>query len=343
MDINDEQLDKVALITGVSGQDGTYLTELLLEKGYHVHGTVRDVRSSKSRYLRELVERNDRSDNQRLTLHEVDLATSGEIEDLINRLRPDEIYNLAAQSHVGDSFARPYETLEVNAAGALRVLEAARDLLDQKEVRVYQASSSEIFGNVRSAAQNEESLLRPRNPYGCAKVYAYHQAVNYREVYGMYVSNGILYNHESPRRSPDYVTRKVTLAAANIKAGKQKELRLGNLETARDWGYAKEYVDAMWRMLQQAEAMDYVIATNKLHSIRDLLEAAFSYVELDWRDFVVSDPKFVRPTEVHQLRGDYSKAKQVLGWEPRVTFKELVGIMVAHDVKLVAGGRQLSE
>jgi GDPmannose 4,6-dehydratase len=323
-----------ALVTGITGQDGSYLAELLLAKGYDVHGIVR--RSStvtRSRLDSLRMERAD--DRRRLHLHYGDLTDGSSLTNLVLEIEPDEIYNLAAQSHVRVSFDNPLYTVDVGGLGALRLLEAARLLDKRKTVRFYQASTSEMFGgDPGTAPQSEQTPFHPRSPYACAKAFAFHQVVNYREAYGMFACNGILFNHESPRRGENFVTRKITLAATRIREGLQTRLALGNLDARRDWGYAKDFVDAMWLMMQQNEAQDYVIATGEAHSVRELLQLAFEHVGLDWREHVDVDRRHLRPTEVELLLGDAAKARQQLGWSPRTTFAELVKIMVEADWKL---------
>jgi GDPmannose 4,6-dehydratase len=312
-----------ALITGITGQDGSYLAELLLEKGYEVHGLVR--RSSSFNTWRIDHIRN------RLVLHYGDLVDQNSLARALEVLRPDEIYNLASQSHVRVSFDMPEYTTDVTAIGVLRVLDAVRDL--ELHPRVYQAGSSEMFGLVQETPQTEKTPFHPRSPYAVSKVYGHWMAVNYRESYGMYVANGILFNHESPRRGENFVTRKITMGVAAIKQGREKELRLGNLDAKRDWGYAKDYVDAMWRILQQDQPGDYVVATGETHSVREFCEEAFGCVGLDWKDFVKTDSKYFRPAEVDILLGDASKARRELGWAPKVTFRELVKLMVEADLE----------
>jgi GDPmannose 4,6-dehydratase len=322
---------KKALITGITGQDGSYLAELLLEKGYEVHGIIR--RSSSFNTTRiDHIYQDPHLANCRLFLHFGDLDDGSSLNLLLKKIRPDEIYNLGAQSHVKVSFDIPEYTAEVTGLGACRLLEAIRET-DLSKTRVYQASSSEMFG-ASPPPQNEKTPFYPRSPYGCAKVYAYWIGVNYREAYGLHVSNGVLFNHESPRRGETFVTRKVTRAAARIKLGLQQKLYLGNLEAKRDWGYAKDYVEAMWLMLQQPQGDDFVIATGEAHSVRELCERAFGHLGLDYREFVEIDPKYYRPTEVDSLLGDASKAERKLGWKPRTTFDELVRLMMDSDVEL---------
>jgi GDPmannose 4,6-dehydratase len=322
-----------ALITGVTGQDGSYLAELLLDKSYEVHGVVRRASTFNTGRLEHLYQDPHERD-AKLILHYGDLADGQSLANLVLDVEPDEIYNLAAQSHVRVSFDTPLYTVDVVADGALRVLEAARQLNKRKKVRVYQASSSEMFGGVREVPQTEVTPFYPRSPYACAKVFAFHQTVNYREAYDLFACNGILFNHESPRRGETFVTRKITRAATRIKEGLQEKLYLGNLDAKRDWGYAKEYVEAMWLMLQCDEPRDYVIATNETHTIREFLEVAFEYLDLNWQDHVEIDPRYFRPTEVDLLLGDYSKAKDLLGWEPKTTFSQLAQLMVEADWEL---------
>lgn len=322
-----------ALITGITGQDGSYLAELLLEKGYEVHGLIRRTSSINTHRIDHLYQ-DPHEPGARLKLHYGDMTDGQSLTNVVLSVRPDEIYNLAAQSHVRVSFDSPLYTHDVVAGGALRILEAARELTNFKPVRVYQASSSEMFGDVVETPQKETTPFRPRSPYACAKVFAFYQAVNYREAYGLFVCNGILFNHESPRRGETFVTRKITRAIGRIRAGLQKELYLGNLEAQRDWGYAKEYVDAMWRMLQHDSPDDYVVATNETHTILEFLDVAFGHAGLDWRDYVKMDPRYLRPTEVNLLLGDYSKAKKALGWKPKVLFGDLARLMVDADCEL---------
>jgi len=314
-----------ALITGVTGQDGSYLTEFLLDQGYEVIGMVR--RSSTVNFSRI------QHFQDRITLVSGDLLDQGSLVNILREHRPDEVYNLAAQSFVPTSWKQPVFTGNVTALGVTRMLEAVRAM--DENIRFYQASSSEMFGKVREVPQNENTPFYPRSPYGVAKVYGHWITVNYRESYGLHATSGILFNHESPRRGLEFVTRKTTYGVARIKLGLANELRLGNLEARRDWGYAGDYVRAMWLMLQQPEPDDYVIATGETHSIRELCEEAFGYVDLDWREYVVQDPRFMRPAEVDLLVGDASKAGRVLKWEPQVTFRELVRMMVDADLALL--------
>jgi GDPmannose 4,6-dehydratase len=313
---------KKAFITGVTGQDGSYLAELLLEKGYEVHGLVRRSSSFNTWRIDGI--------RDRIVLHYGDLVDQNSLMRTLDLVGPDEVYNLAAQSHVKVSFEMPEYTANVTALGVLRLLDAIRDL--GLPARVYQAGSSEMYGLVQETPQTERTPFHPRSPYGCAKVFGHWLAVNYREGYGMHVSNGILFNHESPRRGENFVTRKITRAVAAIKKGLESELRLGNLEARRDWGFARDYVEAMWHMLQQPKPDDYVVATGETHSVQEFLEEAFSCAGLDWRKHVKVDAKYFRPAEVDLLLGDPTKAKTVLGWTRKVSFKELVSLMVEADL-----------
>jgi GDPmannose 4,6-dehydratase len=315
---------KKAIITGVTGQDGSYLAEWLLAKGYEVHGVVRRSSSENFDRIAHLA--------SRIVLHQADLLDQLSLIEVFQEVRPDEVYNLAAMSFVPTSWKQPVLTGEFTAIGVTRVLEAIRHL-DPKGIRFYQASSSEMFGKVRETPQSETTPFYPRSPYGVAKVYGHFITVNYRESYGMFCCSGILFNHESPRRGREFVTRKVTDGAVRIKLGLAKELRLGNLDARRDWGFAGDYVEAMWLMLQQEKPDDYVIATGETHSVGELVQTAFECVGLDWRRYVVQDPSLVRPAEVDLLIGDGSKAKRELGWQPKVGFKELVRGMVAADLE----------
>lgn len=322
-------MPKRALITGVTGQDGSYLAELLLSKGYEVHGIIRRASTFNTGRLDPIYTDPHLPDTM-LHLHYGDLSDASSLARLIGKIQPDEIYNLAAQSHVRVSFDCPEYTTDITATGSVRILEAIRET--GVKTRFYQASSSEMFGKVQAVPQTETTPFYPRSPYGCAKLYSHWLTVNYRESYGLHASSGILFNHESPRRGEIFVTRKITRAVAHIRAGLQRKLYLGNLDAKRDWGYAKEYVEAMWLMLQQDEPDDYVIATNETHSVREFLQIAFEHVGLDWRQYVEIDPKYFRPAEVDLLIGDYSKAKQKLGWEPNVRFEELTCLMVDADI-----------
>ncbi len=321
---------KKALITGITGQDGSYLAELLLAKGYEIHGIIRRASTFNTGRL-DPIYQDPHVDSAKMFLHYGDLADASGLSRLIGKLQPDEIYNLAAQSHVRVSFDAPEYTADIDATGTLRLLEAIRET--GIKPRFYQASSSEMFGKVMEVPQKETTPFYPRSPYACAKVFSYWITVNYRESYGLHASNGILFNHESPRRGETFVTRKITRAVARIKAGLQKKLYLGNLDAKRDWGYAKEYVDAMWRMLQVDEPEDFVIATGETHSVQEFLEVAFTHVGLIWRDYVEKDARYFRPAEVDLLIGDSSKAKEKLGWEPKVKFEELTKLMVDADMK----------
>jgi GDPmannose 4,6-dehydratase len=324
-------MTKKALITGITGQDGSYLTELLLSKGYEVWGIKRRASTFNTDRIDHLYQ-DPHEEDARLHLVYGDLADANGIESVIDRVRPDEVYNLGAQSHVRVSFDHPLYTADVNGLGTLRLLEALRRT--DCSPRFYQASSSEMFGEVEEMPQTEKTPFHPRSPYACAKCYAYWQAVNYREAYGMFICNGILFNHESPRRGKTFVTRKITRAASRIKMGLQKKLYLGNLDARRDWGFAGDYVYAMWEMLQREEPDDYVIATGETRSVREFLDAAFGYLDLDWQEYVEIDPRYYRPAEVNILCGDASKAREKLGWEPRVSFDELVKMMVDYDMRL---------
>ncbi len=323
---------KKALITGITGQDGSYLAEFLLGKGYEVHGIVRRA-STFNRGRLDAVWSDPHLSHTRLFLHYGDLSDSGSLTRILVEIQPDEIYNLAAQSHVRVSFDNPEYTMDVNATGTLRLLEALRD--SELNPRFYQASSSEMYGKVMEVPQTETTPFYPRSPYGVSKVAAYWATINYRESYGMHASNGILFNHESPRRGEGFVTRKITRAVAHIVAGLEEKLYLGNLDAKRDWGYAKEYVEAMWHMLQQKEPGEYVIATGETHSVREFLEEAFGQVGLDWEKHVAIDPRYLRPTEVDLLVGDASKAQCHLGWKATTTFKSLVKLMVQADIELL--------
>ena len=325
---------KTALITGITGQDGSYLAELLLEKGYKVYGMVRRSSTFATERIEHIYREPHLSETQ-LFLEYGDLADSSSLRHLLSKVQPDEVYNLAAQSHVRVSFDQAEYTADVTGIGSLRLLESIRDYEVQsgKKVRVYQASSSEMFG-AAPPPQNEDTPFHPRSPYGVAKVYAYWQTVNHRESYGMHASNGILFNHESERRGENFVTRKITRAAGRIKLGLQDKLYLGNLDAKRDWGHARDYVEAMWLMLQQDEPDDYVIATGEAYSVSDFLEAVFGQLDLDWQDYVEIDPYYFRAAEVDFLQGDPSKAKNKLGWIPKISFQELARLMTEHDLNL---------
>jgi GDPmannose 4,6-dehydratase len=317
---------KRALVTGVTGQDGSYLAELLLDKDYEVYGMVRRTSTENYERIEQLLDR--------MTLVEADLLDQLSLMDVVDGVQPDEVYNLAAQSFVPTSFNQPYLTAQFNAVGPLRILEAIRRI--KPDARFYQASTSELYGKVQEMPQKETTPFYPRSPYGVAKLYAYWITINYRESYDLHASNGILFNHESPRRGLHFVTRKITHAVARIKLGLQSELRLGNLDAKRDWGFAGDSAQAMWLMLQQDEPDDFVIAMGHAHSVREFCEIAFGHVDLDYNDYVVVDPKYYRPAEVDILLGDPTKAREKLGWEPEVTFEDLVRMMVDADLELVA-------
>ncbi len=322
---------RTALITGITGQDGSYLSELLLDKGYSVHGIVRHSSVSNTERVDHLLSDPNLAD--RFRLHYGNLRDSDSIRHAIESILPDEIYNLGAQSHVRDSFDQPEHTVDITGTSVIRLLEAIRDARSKqgKEIRYYQAGSSEMFGSA-TPPQHEKTRFEPRSPYACAKVYAHYQVVNYRESYGLFAANGILFNHESPRRGETFVTRKITKAAARIKLGLQDKLAMGNLDVKRDWGFAGDYVDAMWRILQHHEPDDFVIATGKSHSLRDFLGMAFGHLDLDWKDYVEIDPAFYRPADVPHVQGDASKAKALLGWEPTKTVEDLAIMMVEADL-----------
>ena len=324
---------KIALITGITGQDGSYLSEFLLEKGYEVHGIIRRTSTFNTDRI-DHIYIDPHSPDAKLFLHYGDLTDGTTLRRILEEVKPREVYNLGAQSHVRVSFDSPEYTVDSVAMGALRVLEAVRDYQQRTgiEVRFYQAGSSEMFGKVIEVPQKETTPFYPRSPYSCAKVYAHWQTINYRESYDLFACNGILFNHESPRRGETFVTRKITRAVARIVEGTQKKLYLGNLDSKRDWGYAKDYVRAMWMMLQQDKPDDYVVATGETYLIKEFLDIAFSHVNLDWNDYVAFDPRYLRPAEVDLLIGDPSKAKAKLGWEPSVTFEELVKLMVNADL-----------
>ena len=324
---------KRALITGITGQDGSYLAELLLEKGYEVHGIIRRASTFNTSRIDHLYQ-DPHVNNKRLFLHYGDLTDCVALVKLLYELKPDEIYNLGAQSHVRVSFDVPESTGDIVGLGTQRILEAIRETGLVKKVRFYQASSSEMFGKVQEVPQTEKTPFWPRSPYACAKVYAYWLTVNYRESYNMHASNGILFNHESPRRGETFVTRKITRAATRIKMGLQDALYLGNMDAKRDWGFAKEYVEMMWLMLQQDNPDDYVVATNETHTVKEFVEETFACLGLDWQQYVKHDARYERPAEVELLIGDPAKAKRQLGWEPKVKFKELVKLMVEADLKL---------
>jgi GDPmannose 4,6-dehydratase len=321
-------MSRRALITGITGQDGSYLAELLLEKGYEVHGIIRRSSSFNTGRIDDIYQ-DPHEPDVRIRLHYGDLNDASSLNRILRLVRPDEIYNLGAQSHVRVSFDIPEYTAEVTGVGTVRLLEAIRE--SGIHPRFYQASSSELYGS-SPAPQSEATPFHPRSPYAVAKLYSYWIGVNYREAYGMYICNGVLFNHESPRRGETFVSRKITRAAARIKLGLQDKLYLGNLDAKRDWGFAGDYVDAMWRMLQQDQPEDFVIATGEAHTVRDFLDEAFGHVGLDWKGYVEIDPRYFRPSEVDELRGDASRARARLGWTPKVSFRQLVHMMVDADL-----------
>jgi GDPmannose 4,6-dehydratase len=325
---------KKALITGITGQDGSYLADLLVAKGYEVHGIIRRASTFNTARIDHLYQ-DTHVNGVRLFLHYGDLADSVNLTKLLYKLQPDEVYNLGAQSHVRVSFDIPEYTADVTGVGTIRILEAIRE--SGVKPRFYQASSSEMYGKVQEVPQTETTPFWPRSPYGCAKMFGYWATVNYRESYGLFASNGILFNHESPRRGETFVTRKISRAVAAIKLGRQKELYLGNMEAKRDWGYAPEYVEGMWRMLQADEPDDYVLATNETHTVKEFVQEAFGHVGLEWEKYLKYDARYERPAEVDLLIGDPAKAKRQLGWEPKVRFKELVQIMVDADLEMLEG------
>jgi GDPmannose 4,6-dehydratase len=337
--MGDGEMIRKALITGITGQDGSYLAELLLSKGYEVHGLIRRASTFNTSRIDHLY-MDPHEPGARFFMHYGDLSDSGQLSHLIYNIQPGEIYHLAAQSHVRVSFDMPEYTGDTTGLGTTRLLEALRR--SGITAKFYQASSSELFGS-SPPPQNEETPMRPQSPYAAAKLYAYWMVRNYREAYGLFAVNGILFNHESPRRGETFVTRKITRALARIKLGLQKKLYLGNLEARRDWGYAPDYVEAMWLMLQQDVPADFVICTGESHSVKEFLEEAFAYQSLDWRDYVEIDPRYFRPTEVDYLLGDPAKARERLGWQPRVTFKELVRIMVDADRQALLDMRQCQD
>ena len=324
-------MSKRALITGITGQDGSYLAELLLAKGYEVHGIIRRSSSFNTQRIDHIL-RDAHDPKSHLFLVHGDLSDSSSLNTILRKVEPDEIYNLGAQSHVRVSFDTPEYTTDVTALGTIRILEAIREV--GITPKFYQASSSEMYGKVGETPQSETTPFHPRSPYACAKVFAYYATVNYREAYNLFACNGILFNHESERRGETFVTRKITRAATRIKLGLQDKLFLGNLDAKRDWGYAKDYVEAMWLMMQADKSDDYVIATGETHSVQEFVEETFSYLDLDWKKYVEIDPWYYRPSEVDLLLGDSSKARRELGWEPKVGFKDLVKLMVNHDLNL---------
>ena len=330
---------KKALITGITGQDGSYLTELLLEKGYEVWGLIRRSSTFGTERIDHLYK--DPHQGPKLKLVYGDLTDGGNLSTIINDTKPDEVYNLGAQSHVRVSFDIPVYTVDADGLGTLRLLEAIRSC--DKKIRFYQASSSEMYGKVLETPQTEKTPFYPRSPYACAKVYSFWQTVNYREAYGIFGCNGILFNHESPRRGETFVTRKITRAAARIKLGLQDKLYLGNLEAKRDWGFAGDYVKAMWLMLQQKKPDDYIVATGQTHSVSEFLDEVFGHLDLDWKEYVEIDERYFRPAEVDMLLGDPAKAKKVLNWEPEVTFKALAKMMVESDMKMAENEKLLKD
>jgi GDPmannose 4,6-dehydratase len=330
---------KKALITGITGQDGSYLAELLLQKGYAVWGIIRRSSSFHTGRIDHLYK--DPHQRPRLRLVYGDLTDGNNLSKIMNEIQPEEVYNLGAQSHVRVSFDTPIYTVNTDALGTLRLLETIRSM--KKPAKFYQASSSEMYGKVVETPQTEKTPFYPRSPYGCAKVYSFWQTVNYREAYGLFACNGILFNHESPRRGETFVTRKITRAATRIKLGLQDKLYLGNLDAKRDWGFAGDYVETMWLMLQQKKGDDYVIATGESHSVREFLDEVFGYLDLDWHKYVEIDPRYYRPTEVDYLKGDPSKVKEELGWQPKVTFKELAKMMTDADMKLAENEKILND
>jgi len=330
---------KKAFITGITGQDGSYLAEFLLGKGYEVHGLIR--RSSSFNTSRiDHIYQDPHGKGTRIFLHYGDLSDASSVNQLIKTIKPDEVYNLGAQSHVRVSFDIPEYSTDINALGTLRILDAIREV--GSKTKFYQASSSEIFGSAKSP-QSEQTPFLPRSPYAASKVYSYWITVNYREAYNLFTCNGILFNHESPRRGETFVTRKITRAATRIKQGLQESLFLGNLDAKRDWGYAPEYIEAMWMMLQHQTPDDYVVATGEMHTVREFVQEVFEYLGLDWKKYVKIDKRYFRPTEVDALKGDYSKIRKVLGWKPKTAFKELVRIMVDADMKLAKEEKALRQ
>ncbi|MHC4653426.1 MAG: GDP-mannose 4,6-dehydratase [Planctomycetota bacterium] len=330
---------KKALVTGITGQDGSYLAELLLKKGYEIWGIMRRSSSFHTGRIDHLYK--DPHEQPRLRLVYGDLTDGGNLSTIVNEIKPDEVYNLGAQSHVRVSFDTPIYTVNADGLGTLRLLEAIRRM--KKPAKFYQASSSEMYGKAAETPQTEKTPFYPRSPYGCAKAYSFWQTVNYREAYGLFACNGILFNHESPRRGETFVTRKITRAATRIKLGLQDKLYLGNLDAKRDWGFAGDYVETMWLMLQNDKPDDYVIATGETHSVREFLEEVFGYLDLDWQKYVEIDPRYLRPTEVDRLLGDASKAKKVLKWEPKVTFKELAQMMTDADMEIAKREKIIKE
>jgi GDPmannose 4,6-dehydratase len=333
-------MSRRALVTGITGQDGSFLAELLLSKGYEVHGIIRRSSSFNTQRI-DHIYRDAHEVGNRLFLIHGDLADSSALNTILRQVQPDEIYNLGAQSHVRVSFDVPEYTADVTALGTIRILEAIKEL--GIKPRFYQASSSEMYGLTPEVPQRETTPFHPRSPYACAKVFAYHATVNYREAYNLFACNGVLFNHESERRGETFVTRKITRAATRIKMGLQEKLYLGNLDAKRDWGYARDYVEAMWLMMQADEPDDYVIATGETHSVREFVEEAFHCLDLEWQKYVEIDPWYYRPSEVDLLLGDATRARTKLGWEPKVKFKDLVRLMIEHDLKLATGEKHMKE
>ncbi len=330
---------KKALITGITGQDGSYLAELLLKNGYHVWGLIRRSSSFHTGRIDHLYK--DPHEKSSLCLVYGDLTDGTNLSGIVNEIQPDEIYNLGAQSHVRVSFDMPIYTADTDALGTLRLLEAVRTMT--KPAKFYQASSSEMYGKVLETPQTEKTPFYPRSPYACAKAYGFFQTVNYREAYRLFACNGIMFNHESPRRGETFVTRKITMAATRIKLGLQKKLYLGNIDAKRDWGFAGDYVEAMWLILQYDKPDDYVIATGRTHSVREFLDEVFGYLDLDWKNYVETDPRYFRPSEVDLLQGDASKARKVLNWKPKVTFEQLAKMMTDADMKLAKEQKLLAD
>ena len=325
---------KTALVTGITGQDGAYLAELLLEKGYTVHGIIRRASTFNTQRIAHIYQ-DPHEEGRRLHLHYGELTDGGRLEKLVATIQPGEVYNLGAQSHVKVSFDEPIYTSDVDGLGTLRMLEAIRQVGAEQHIRFYQASTSEMYGRPLETPQTETTPMRPDSPYACAKLFAYNQVRLYREAYGMHASNGILFNHESPRRGETFVTRKITRGLARILAGLDDKIYLGNLDAKRDWGHARDYVEAMWLMLQQEEADDYVIATGETRSIRDFLAEAFRLVGRDWQDYVEIDPRYLRPIDIDELLGDATKARDKLGWVPKTSFSDMVREMLVADIELV--------
>jgi GDPmannose 4,6-dehydratase len=325
---------KTALITGITGQDGSYLADFLLDKGYEVHGIIRRASSFNTQRIQHIYQ-DPHEDQRRLHLHYGELTDGGRLEKLVATIQPDEVYNLGAQSHVKVSFDEPIFTSDVDGLGALRMLEAIRQIGAEQHIRFYQASTSEMYGRPQQSPQTETTPMRPDSPYACAKLFAYHQVCLYREAYGIHASNGILFNHESPRRGETFVTRKITRGLARILAGLDNKLYLGNLDAKRDWGHARDYVRAMWMIVQHDTADDYVVATGETRSIRDFLSTAFQLAGRDWNDYVEIDPRYLRPIDIDELLGDATKVRETLGWEPEISFEDMVREMLVYDLSLL--------